>query len=129
MNRNERDYLEDIFNRFIEPYFSIDNYIIYFRWDQLSRAYMYVVTPKGNKNKYMSFYLKNHSKTVDFEMVIIYTNVDEFNNHNTRKLMFLLAYDDIERFNNFYLDFVNELDEKSLKETRIDHIRPIHPSI
>ena len=129
MNKNEKYCLEDIFNRFIKPYFSVENYIIYFEWDQLIRDYKYVVTPKGNNNKYMSFFLHNHDKIDDYEMVIVYTNVDEFNNHNKRKLMFLLAYDDIERFNTFYLDFVNELDEKSLKEICIDNIRPVRPAI
>ena len=83
LDKNEKYYLEDIFNRFVEPYFSINNYIIYFGWDQISRAYRYVVTPKDDKNKFISF----------------------------------------------YMDFVNELDEKSLKETHIGFIRPVRPSV
>jgi len=129
LDKNEKYYLEDIFERFIEPYFSINNYIIYFGWDQISRAYRYVVAPKGDINKFLSFFLHKYDKIDDFEMIIIYTNVDENNNQNTRKLMFLLPYDDIHRFNSFYMDFVKELDEKSLKEAHIGFIRPIRPSV
>lgn len=119
-------YLNNIFQRFIQPYFSINNYVIYLEWDLIRRAYKYVIIPKGDPSKYMSLFLFGGDKKDDFQMTVVYTIVDEFNNHNTRKLTFLLAYDEINRFNSFYKDFVSELDEKSLNEVNIEIIRPAY---
>ncbi len=124
MDKNEKYYWVDIFQRFIDPYFSINDYIIFFEWDQISRDYRYVVTPKENKNKFLSFYLHKHDKIDDFEMAIIYTNVGGFNFHNTQKLQFLLAHDDLERFNRFYQDFIDDLREKSTNRFPVDFFIP-----
>ncbi len=127
MIKTPKYYLNEIFNKFIEPYFSLNNYIISLEWDTIYGAYKYVVTPKGNLNKFISLYLFGHGMKNNFEMRIIYTHIDEFNNHYTKKLTFLLAFDDINRFNNFYKDFINELDEKSLNDINIGVLRPILP--
>lgn len=116
--------MKDIFQRFIEPHFPINDYIIFFEWDSISRDYRYVVTPKGDRNKFISFYLRKNDKVDDFEVVIIYTSIGEFNFHNTQKLLFLLAHDDLERFNQFYQDFIDDLDEKSFKESPVDFFIP-----
>lgn len=124
LHKNEKYYLEDIFQKFIKPHFSINDYIVFFEWDPVSRNYRYVVTPKGNRNKFISFYLHKHEKIDDFEMVIVYTSVGGFNVHNTQKIMFLLAHDDLERFNLFYQDFIDDLDEKSFEESPVDFFIP-----
>ncbi|MCG6191533.1 hypothetical protein [Maribellus maritimus] len=124
MNHNEKYYLQEIFEKFIQPNFSIVDYIIFFEWDNITRNYRYVVTPKENKNKFISFYLHKHDKIDDFKMVVIYTSVGEFNSHNTQKLLFLIAHDDLERFNHFYQDFIDDLNEKSFKESPFDFYIP-----
>ena len=106
MNNNEKYYLQEIFNKFIEPHFPITDYIIFFEWDNISRKYRFVVTPFRNKNKFISFYLHKNDKVDDFEMIVIYTSVGEFNSHNTQKLLFLFVYDNLERFNKFYQEFI-----------------------
>ncbi|WP_233377679.1 hypothetical protein [Maribellus sp. CM-23] len=126
MNNEEKYYLEDIFYRFIQPYFSIEDYIIFFEWDRISRSYRYVVTPIGNKNKFISFYLREYDNVCDFRLVVIYTSVGEFNFHNTQKLLFLLAYDDLERFNEFYEELIDELKEKSVKDSPFDFFIPFY---
>ncbi len=124
MNHSEKHYLQEIFEKFIQPNFSVTDYIIFIEWDSITRNYRYVVTPKGNRNKFISFYLHKHDKVDGFEMVAIYTSVGEFNSHNTQKLLFLLAHDDLERFNQFYQDFIDDLKEKNVKESPIDFYIP-----
>ena len=124
MNKKEKYYLQEIFNKFIEPHFSITDYIIYFEWDTISRKYRFVVTPIRNKNKFISFYLHKHDKIDDFEMIAIYTSVGEFNYQNTQKLLFLLAHDNLDRFNRFYQEFIDDLNEKSLIKFPIDFYVP-----
>ena len=124
MNKKEKYYLQEIFNKFIEPHFSITDYIIYFEWDTISRKYRFVVTPIRNKNKFISFYLHKHDKIDDFEMIAIYTSVGEFNYQNTQKLLFLLAHDNLDRFNRFYQEFIDDLNEKSLLKFPIDFYVP-----
>ncbi|WP_372773603.1 hypothetical protein [Mangrovibacterium sp.] len=124
MNKKEKYYLEDIFHRFIEPYFSIDEYIVRFERDRISRDYRYVVNPKGDKNRFIGFYLHRREKVDDFELVIIYTKVGDLNFHNTKKLLFLLDQDDLERFNRFYQELIDDLDEKSLKDSEVDFFIP-----
>ena len=124
MNKKEKYYLQEIFNKFIEPHFSITDYIIYFEWDTISRKYRFVVTPIKNKNKFISFYLHKHDKIDDFEMIAIYTSVGEFNYQNTQKLLFLLAHDNLDRFNRFYQEFIDDLNEKSLIKFPIDFYVP-----
>jgi len=117
-------YLEEIFYRFIQPYFSIEDYIIYFEWDRISRSYRYVVTRNGNKNKFISFYLRESKSISEFELVVIYTSVGEFNFHNTQKILFLLGYDNLERFNQFYQELIEELNEKTVKDSPFDFFIP-----
>ena len=124
MNQSEKYYLQEIFEKFIKPNFSITDYIIFFEWDSITRNYRYVVTPKGNKNKFISFYLHKHDQIDDFEMVAIYTSVGEFNSQNTQKLLFLFAHDNLERFNRFYQEFIDDLNEKSIQESPIDFYIP-----
>ena len=124
MNKNEKYYLEDIFQRFIKPHFSINDYIIYFERDQISRDYRFVVTPKGDKNRFIGFYLHKREKVGDFELVMIYTSIGDLDFYNTEKLLFLLDQDDLEHFNQFYQDFIDDLDEKSLKESQVDFFIP-----
>jgi hypothetical protein len=107
----------------------MEKYIIYFEWDEAFELYKYVVNPKGDLNKFISFYMIKHDKKDDFVLNIIYTNVDEFNNHNVRKLNFSLSHDDFSRFNKFYLDFVSELDEKALNSLDEKIIKPVLPII
>ncbi|AHW62116.1 hypothetical protein FH5T_15525 [Draconibacterium orientale] len=57
-------------------------------------------------------------------MIAIYTSVGEFNSQNTQKLLFLLAHDDLQRFNRFYQEFIDDLNEKSVKESPIDFYIP-----
>ena len=57
-------------------------------------------------------------------MIAIYTSVGEFNSQNKQKLLFLLAHDDLERFNRFYQEFVDDLNEKGVKESPIDFYIP-----
>ena len=116
MNKQEKYYLEDIFDRFIKPHFTITEYIVLFEWDRITRSYRYVVTPKWNKNKFISFYLRELENVKDFEMVVIYTSVGEFNFHNVQKLLYLLTYDNLERFNHFYKEFIYELKTKSVQD-------------
>ncbi|MCG6191536.1 hypothetical protein [Maribellus maritimus] len=59
-------------------------------------------------------------------MVVIYTSVGEFNSQNTQKLLFLLAHDGLERFNRFYQEFIDELKEKSDKESPVDFYIPFY---
>ena len=124
MHKVEKHYLEEIFRKFIKPHFSIDNYIVFFEWDTISRHYRFVVTPKGDRNKFISFYLHKHDKIDDFEVVIIYTDVGGFNAHYNQKLMFLLAHDDLGRFNQFYQEFIDDLDEKSFEGSPVDSFVP-----
>ncbi len=124
MNNSEKYYLEDIFEKFIEPHFSITDYIIFFEWDRISGNYRFVVTPKGDKNKFICFYLHKYDEVDSFKMIVIYTSVGEFNFHNTQKLLFLLAHDDIERFNRFYQDFIDDLNEQSAKKSPVDFYIP-----
>lgn len=124
MNKSEKYYWKDIFEKFIEPHFSISDYIIFFEWDRVSRNYRYVVTPIGNKNKFISFYLHKYERVDDFNLVVIYTSVGEFEFHNTQKLLFLLSHDDPERFNRFYMEFIEELNEKNAKEFPVDFYIP-----
>ncbi|MCK3684247.1 hypothetical protein [Maribellus sp. YY47] len=116
--------MEEIFYRFIQPYFSIEDYIIYFEWDRISRSYRYVVTRNGNKNKFISFYLRESKSISEFELVVIYTSVGEFNFHNTQKILFLLGYDNLERFNQFYQELIEELNEKTVKDSPFDFFIP-----
>ncbi|WP_319589598.1 hypothetical protein [uncultured Draconibacterium sp.] len=124
MNNKEKYYLQEIFEKFIQPHFSITDFIIFFEWDHISRKYCFVVTPIRNKNKFINFYLHKHDKIDDFEMIAIYTSVGEFNSQNTQKLLFLLAHDDLQRFNRFYQEFIDDLNEKSVKESPIDFYIP-----
>lgn len=124
LNISEKHHFNNIFEKFIKPHFSILKFIIFFEWDYIARNYRYVVMPKGDKNKFISFYLHKHEKIDDFEMVIIYTAIGEFNLYNTQKLLFLLSYDDLERFNQFYQDFIHDLEEKSFKESPVDFYIP-----
>jgi len=125
LNENEKYYLEDIFQRFIEPHFSVVDYVILFEWDQVSRDYRYVVTPRGDKNKFICFYLHKSNQIDAFEMVIIYTKVGAFNFHNTQKILFLLEHDDVERFNRFLQEFIDDLDEKRLYGSLFDVFSPV----
>lgn len=124
MINDEKYYLEEIFYRFIQPYFVIEDYIIFFEWDRISRSYRYVVTPNGNKNKFISFYLRESKSISEFELVVIYTSVGEFNFHNTQKILFLLGYDNLERFNQFYQELIEELNEKTVKDSPFDFFIP-----
>lgn len=124
MEQDEKYNLEDIFQRFIKPHFSIDDYVIFFEWDQISRDYRFVVTPRGDKNKFICFYLHKNSRLYSSEMVIVYTKIGAFNFHNTQKLLFLLAHDEIERFNRFYQDFIDDLDEESFNGSLFDVFVP-----
>lgn len=124
MINDAKYYLEEIFYRFIQPYFSIEDYIIYFEWDRISRSYRYVVTRNGNKNKFISFYLRESKSISEFELVVIYTSVGEFNFHNTQKILFLLGYDNLERFNQFYQELIEELNEKTVKDSPFDFFIP-----
>jgi hypothetical protein len=48
-------------------------------------------------------------------VVIIDTRIGGFHFHNTQKSLFLLSDNDLERFNQFYQDFIDNLNEKALK--------------
>ena len=124
MNKNEKYYLQEIFEKFIHPNFPITDYIIFFEWDRITRNYRYVVTPKENKNKFVSFYLHKYDRFDDFEMIIIYTSVGEFNFHNKQKLLFLLGRDDLERFNRFYQEVIDDLNEKNREKSPVDFYIP-----
>ena len=125
MNENEKYYLGDIFQRFIEPHFSIIDYVILFEWDQVSRDYRYVVTPRGDKSKFICFYLHRNSRIDASEMIIIYTKIGAFNFHNTQKILFLLEHDDAERFNRFLQEFIDDLDEESFSGSLFDVFSPV----
>ncbi|MHA7110320.1 hypothetical protein ACRTDU_09355 [Sunxiuqinia elliptica] len=124
LNKKEKYYLEDIFKKFIIPHFSINDFIIFFEWDRIAQNYRYVVTPQQNKNKFFSFHLHKRDKVNDFEVIIIYTNIDGFNFHNTQKLLFLLAHDDLKRFKKFYQDFIDDLNEESHEKFTVDFFIP-----
>ena len=126
MNSNEKYYLQEIFEKFIKPNFSITDYIIFFEWDRITRNYRYVVTPKENRNKFISFYLHKYDRFDDFEMIIIYTSVGEFNFHNKQKLLFLLGHDDLDRFNRFYHEFIDDMNQKNIKESPVDFYVPFY---
>lgn len=113
MDKTEKYYQEDIFLKFVKPYFSNEEFYIDFGWDSISRAYRYIITPKKNKNKFLSLFLHKNDTKENFKLIITFSNVDENNNYNRRRIMFLLGYDDIKRFNSFYTDFVKELKEDS----------------
>jgi hypothetical protein len=70
--------------------------------------------------------LHKHDKIDDFKMVVIYTSVGEFNSQNTQKLLFLLAHDGLERFNRFYQEFIDDLNEKSVTESPVDIYIPFY---
>jgi hypothetical protein len=80
--------------------------------------------PRGNKNKFIGFYLNKHDKIDDYEMIMVYTSVGVLNSHNNQKLLFLLAHDDFERFNRFYEDFIESMAEKSIEEIPVDFYVP-----
>lgn len=80
----------------------------------------------ADRNKFISYCLNKHKTSADFEVVIIYSSVNSFDFHHTQRLLFLLAHDDLKRFNCFYQDFIDNLEKKSTRKYPVDFF-PLYP--